>query len=171
MKNIEQEIQNLTTQLFELVSLKCWNTISKNLVFILSNISETDTEGEKAFVHHRNRNIANKKKIPKKLNEAISDLAKIYDSVYDINLYIYKAEKNRTIIDIRYFLKSELGSDVLLVVADNPPMLHCKIAIPFYQNENSKFDVNWELGGIRHNWNMFWYKRKLKKLERTQHSR
>ena len=39
-------------------------------------------------------------------------------------------------------------------------MLHCKIAIPPYQNKNidnnkDKFDVNWELGGWRHQWNWF----------------
>ncbi|MFB9079633.1 hypothetical protein ACFFLS_07075 [Flavobacterium procerum] len=161
--NIEQEIQNLTNQLLELVALNCWNTISKNLVFILSNISETDTAGENVFLHRHNKNIANKKKTPQQFNDAISNLAKIYDSVYDINLYVYKAEKNRTILDIRYFLKSELDPEFLSVVADNSPMLHCKIAHPPYRNTNSKFDVNWELGGIRHNWNMFWYKRKFEK--------
>lgn len=109
-KNIEEEISNLTNQLLELVSLECWNDISNNLVFILSNISET---GENALVHRHNRNIANQKKTPKSLNEAVSDLAKIYDTIYDINLYVYKAEKNRTILDIRYFLKSELDAEYL----------------------------------------------------------
>ncbi|WP_281234626.1 hypothetical protein [Flavobacterium gelatinilyticum] len=166
--NIEQEIQNLTNSLLEMVNTYCWNTISKNVVYITSNISETDIAGENAFVHRRNRNTANKKKTPKSFNEAIADLEKIYDSVYDINLYVYKAEKKLTILDIRYFLKSELDPDFLSVVADNPSMLHCKITHPPYRNENHKFDVNWELGGLRHNWNMFWYKRKFKKLERAR---
>ncbi|HEY1195072.1 hypothetical protein [Flavobacterium sp.] len=167
-KNIEEEISNLTNQLIELVSLECWNDISNNLVFILSNISET---GENALVHRHNRNIANKKKTPKSLNEAVSDLAKIYDTIYDINLYVYKAEKNRTILDIRYFLKSELDAEYLKTVINNSPMLHCKIVLPPYLKENSKFDVNWELGGIRHHWNMFWYRRKFRKLAQARISR
>ncbi|MCR4030441.1 MULTISPECIES: hypothetical protein [Flavobacterium] len=169
--NIEEKIKNLTNQLLELVSLKCRNDVSNNLVFILSNISETDIAGENALVDRHNRNIVNKKKTPKSFNEAVSDLSKIYDSVYDINLHVYKAEKNRTILDIRYFLKSELDTEYLKTVIDNPPMLHCKIALPPYLKENSKFDVNWELGGIRHHWNLFWYRRKFRKFVQARHSR
>lgn len=57
-------------------------------------------------------------------------------------------------------------------------MLHCKVGLPNYRrNDTDKFDINWELGGIRHEWNSFlgkvrfkiWeYKRKIrKKLRRV----
>ena len=52
--NIEKNIQNLTTQLLELVRLKCWNNISNNVVFVLSNISEI--KGENFFAQRLNRN-------------------------------------------------------------------------------------------------------------------
>ncbi len=52
-------------------------------------------------------------------------------------------------------------------------MLHCKIGLPNYRtNDTDKFDINWELGGIRHDWNSFlgkvrfwiWeYKREMRK--------
>lgn len=168
--SIEQKIQNLTTSLLEIVNIYCWNTISKNVVFILSNISETEKKGENAFGRRHDRNILNKKKTPKNFSEAIAELKEIYHSIYDINLYVYKAEKHRTILDIQYFLKTELDPDILSVVTNNPAMLHCKITNPPYLKENSKFDVNWELGGIRHNWNMFWWKREFKKFSRARYS-
>ena len=35
-------------------------------------------------------------------------------------------------------------------------MLHMKIGIPIYvNNKTEKYDVNWELGGIRYKWNNF----------------
>jgi len=155
--NIEEEIKNLTARLLELVNLYCWNDISKNLMFIFSDISEV--KGKNFFIQRSSRNKLNKKKKPKSFNEAISDLKEIYILIYDINLYVYKSEKHQTIIDIRYFLKNNLNSDFLKSELNNPPMLHCKIEHPPYlKNNKSKFDVNWELGGIRHIWKMFWWK-------------
>jgi hypothetical protein len=158
--NIEEEIENLTTKLLDLVNLSCWNDISGNLMFILSNISEVGEEN--FFIQRSNRNKLNKKKIPKSFNEVMIRVKEIYDLIYDINLYVYKSEKHRTIIEIRYFLKSELPSDYQKTIVNNSPMLHCKIAIPPYNNKKNKFDVNWELGGIRYNWNMFWWKGRYK---------
>lgn len=160
-KNIEEKIQNLTTSLLEMVKLKCWNPISENLMFILSNISEV--EGENSFIQRKNRNKLNQKKIPKSFKDVLIDVKEIYDLVYDINLYVYKAEKHRTIIEIRYFLKTDLDPNFLKTVIHNPPMLHCKIMPPPYRNDKNKFDANWELGGIRHTWNMFWWRGRIKK--------
>ena len=167
--NIEKEIENLTTSLLDLVNLNCWNVISKNLMFIFSNISEV--QGENFFIERNNRNKLNKNKTPKNFDEAISSLKEIYNLIYDINLYVYKSERHSTIIDIRYFLKSELDPDFLKTIVSNAPMLHCKIAIPPYlNNRKKKFDVNWELGGIRYNWNMFWWKNTLLPLARPSRS-
>jgi hypothetical protein len=45
-------------------------------------------------------------------------------------------------------------------------MLHCKVGLPHYRkNDNEKFDVNWELGGIRHEWNIFLGKIRFKIYE------
>ncbi|ABQ05323.1 hypothetical protein [Flavobacterium johnsoniae] len=154
--NIKEKIENLTIRLLEIVHLHCWNNISKNLMFILSDISEV--KGENFFIKRRNKNKLNKKKNPKNLNEVIEDLQEIYDLIYDINLYVYKSEKHKTIIEIQYFLKSKLDTDYLKTAANNPPMLHCKIAQPPYKNDQEKFDVNWELGGIRYYLNILWWK-------------
>ncbi|GAA3771439.1 hypothetical protein [Flavobacterium ginsengiterrae] len=167
MQNIEEEIKNLTTLLFQLADHCCWNTLSKNVVFIISNISDVESE---IFPKQRDlRNKQNKNKTPKSFEEAIADLKEIYDSIYDINLYVYKSEKRKTILDIRYFLKSNLDPDFLKTVADNSPLLHSKIAHPPYLRKNEKFDINWELGGTRHHWKTFWRKMEFRKLSQTKY--
>jgi len=71
--------------------------------------------------------------------------------------------KNKTIIDIRYFLKSKLEIDYQPNVKEQEPMLHCKICVPPYlNNKEEKYDVNWELGGIRYNWKMFLWRSKYR---------
>lgn len=161
--DIEEKLESLTGELLKLADETCWNTISKNLLFILSDISEV--EGENHFIKRNHRNKLNKKKLPKNFIEAVTELKDIYDSIYDINLYIYKSEKHKTIIDIRYFLKSRLDADFLKTVIDNPPMLHCKIAIPPYvkKDNRKKFDINWELEGLRYTWHKLWWKTGIKK--------
>ncbi|MFD1603178.1 hypothetical protein ACFSJW_06240 [Flavobacterium artemisiae] len=161
--DVAETLEKLISELLVLAKETCWNTISKNFVFILSDISEE--EGENYFIKRLNRNKLNKKKIPKSFIEAVTDLKDIYDSIYDINLHVYKSEKNRTIIDIQYYLKSRLDADFLKTVIDNPPMLHCKIAIPPYVKKDSrkKFDINWELEGLRYKWHMLWWKREIKR--------
>jgi hypothetical protein len=155
--NIEEKIKNLIKRLLEMVNLYCWNDISENLMFILSDISEVN--GENFFIQQKNKNKLNKNKTPKNFNQVIADLKEIYDSIYDINLYVYKAEKHRTIIDIRYFLKIKLKADYLKTIAGDTPMLHCKITHPpYFKKDKDKFDVNWELGGIRYHWNLLWWK-------------
>ncbi|WP_264523287.1 hypothetical protein [Flavobacterium sp. N502536] len=165
-KNIEEQLEDLTTRLLEMVNLYCCNDISENLVFILSDISKV--KGENFFIQRRNKNKLNKKTKPKNFNEAILDLKEIYDSIYDINLYVYKAEKHQTIIDIRYFLKSNLEPNFVKTIINNPPMLHCKIAHPpYFKNDDKKFDANWELGSLRYSWNMFWWRAAYKYKQLT----
>ncbi len=45
--NLKKNLQNLTTELLKMANLYCWNSISKNTVFILSNISEIKEENFK----------------------------------------------------------------------------------------------------------------------------
>ena len=48
-------------------------------------------------------------------------------------------------------------------------MLHCKVSIPPYRankpnayKKERRFDINWELGGIKHEWNkLLWELRYL----------
>lgn len=155
---LENKIQDATSSLIDMATDICWNKISRNCVYIMSEIDESI--GKNFFERAKIRKKVNDQKSPKSLNEIVADLTKIYDNLYDINLYIYKSLPNKTIIEIRYFLKTSHTAEFYPTIQNNEPMLHCKIPRPFYATErpNSnkierKFDVNWELGGIRHEWN------------------
>jgi hypothetical protein len=99
----------------------------------------------------------NDKKVPLTLIELMPALHSLYDNFYDINLHIYKAEKNMTIIDFRYYPKSSLDPNYRLKVLHNPPLFHCKVAHPpWLADRKKKFDINWEHKQWLINWKLFW---------------
>lgn len=166
-ENLEIDIKNGVEQLLKMAKNLCWNKISSNCLFILSEIEEGG--GQNFLEIQRIRNHKNNKKTPKRLNDIVLELSKIYDILYDVNLFIYKAESKRTIIEIRYYPKYSLDKDYLLLVKDNPPMWHSKLTLPpYHEKGKSKFDVNWEQGGFRHFWKLFWWKMKKEKSFKTQ---
>lgn len=162
-ENLETKIADATSHLITMASDLCWNTIPKNCFYILSEIDETI--GKNFFERNKIRKKVNEGKTPKSLQEITQDVALIYDTLYDINLYIFKATKNKTIIEIKYFLKTAHTKDFYETIKNNDPMWHSKVAIPPYLNaigktakEEKKFDVNWQLGGILYEWNLFLYR-------------
>lgn len=124
----------------------CWNEISDNCFFILSEIKSND----KNFLEKRiERKKTNDRKSLKSFEQIVKELNEIYYSLYDVNFYVYKSEKLKTIIEIQYFLKSSLDKEFFEKVKTNEPMIHCKIANPNYQEDSKeKFDINWEHGGF-----------------------
>ncbi len=166
-ETLKEEIQLLVPRLIEMAKDLCWNKLSENLVYIVSEIPNT-TAGFKNEAKIRKK--LNDKMIPMSYDQAINQLLPLYDNLYDINLYIYKANKNNTIIDIRYYPKSSLIQEHQQTAENSPPMLHCKVAIPPYK-KNEKFDVNWEHGGLRHKWNKYWGRKRMRKeIERLSNS-
>ena len=152
--NLELNLKEATSTLLEMARNSCWNKISENTSYIISEIKNDSRNFE---IHRFEKNKENQKKKPVTLENATAELKSIYQNLYDINLEIYKSQKNKTIVDIRYYPKSALESDYYETVKNNDPMLHCKVGIPPYaSNKSKKYDVNWELGGIRHEWNSFW---------------
>jgi len=168
-ETFEQNIRDAIPILIKMVKESCWNKMSENYSFILSEIN--NSEG-KSFLEQRIvRCKLNDNKSPKSFEKIIAELNELYSNLYDVNLYIYKAEKRRTIIEIQYFPKTSLDKEYLQQVLFQNPMLHCKISNPPYVSEKKeKFDINWEFGGIRYNWEMFWWKTKLKKEIRKMKS-
>lgn len=141
-----KELEEATAKLLEMAHDSCWNTISDNCEFILTEINE-----DKESNYYDERKLSrteNLNKTPTTLKQVVDELQNIYLKLYDVNLFIFHSMKHKTIIDIRYFLKSKLNPDYQQKIKDNRPMLHCKIGIPPYQtNKEAKFDINWELGG------------------------
>ncbi|MDC1161874.1 hypothetical protein OAT18_00370 [Tenacibaculum sp.] len=161
-KNLEQNLKEATSTLLEMARKSCWNKIHENTSYIISEIKESSP-------NRIERKKENEKKELKTLKKVTSELKLVYENLYDINLYIYKSEKEKTIIEIQYYPKSLLDSKFYKTVKRNTPMLHMKVGIPPYvNNKTEKFDVNWELGGIRYLLNLFWWRLKFKWKYRSQ---
>ena len=133
-----------------------FNNISDNCKFIISEIKHSD---KNFFEQNKIRKTENEKKTPKPITDIIVELATLYSNLYDVNLYVYKADKNSTLIEIQYFSRSSLDIEYQKKSATQETMLHCKVAIPPYASDNKeKFDINWQLGTLNHKWKMFWWK-------------
>lgn len=150
-ETIELEIRNIISSLIKLANNYCWNEISPNYSFILSDIIERE------HFSRKDRNVINDKKSPINLKYAIEFLEKEYSDLYDINFYIFKSKKQQTIIEIQYYRKSSLDKDFFDKVKNSPPMVYAKISMPVYAKNGEKFDVNWESEGVTHKWKTFIY--------------
>jgi hypothetical protein len=147
-----------TEALINLATGMTWNKFSNDYVYILSEIKDSNKD---SMERRRDMIAENKKKKPVPLEELLPVLEKIYDNVYDFNLYVYKATKEMTVIDIRYYPKMALDAEYRKLKQDDKPMMHCKVPIPWWRsNDKLQFDIHWE-----HHVVMPWWKRvfKLKK--------
>ncbi|WP_326983630.1 hypothetical protein VUJ46_03530 [Chryseobacterium sp. MYb264] len=148
-EEIPLKFREAILNLLRLAELYCWNKVSLNIQYILSDSSEMKEElsgSEKRRLQNR----INSKKIPIDFEKAIKFLRDEFSDLYDVNLYIFKSKKKSTIVDIRYFKKSNLDVDFLQTVKDNSPMLHSKLPLPIYRNDFKKINVNWESGSLDH---------------------
>ncbi|WP_347218628.1 hypothetical protein [Chryseobacterium sp.] len=159
-ENLKEKIEICIVNLQRLAKINCWNKISPNFVFIISDFNEF--ERSNFFAERKVRNKINKSKTTLALDVAIDILTKEYHDLYDINLSIFKADRIETIIEIEYYRKSNLKYDYFKTVRDNKPMLYSVILYPPYFLKDRKFDVNWELGGVRYFWNYFLHQMKYK---------
>jgi len=137
-------IQEAVPQLLALGRSLAWSTIPDCCLFIVSEIIDEPTNA-----HQRRR-------LNKRLNDAkqplpLADLApalhQLHGNLHDINLFIYRATREATIVDIRYYSRSSLTPAYRAQVATLPPMLHVKIATPPWLTQAQplpKFDINWE---------------------------
>ncbi|MDY8135409.1 hypothetical protein [Aquimarina sp. 2201CG5-10] len=145
-ENLEQNLKEATSSLLEMARNSCWNKISGNTNYLISEIKNNQLN---VFDKRIERKKENEKKITKSLEQISTELKTIYENLYDINLYIYKSEKENTVIEIQYYLKSSLEYDFYQTVKNNEPMLHCKIPIPpGFDNKKNKFDINWEFNDL-----------------------
>jgi hypothetical protein len=160
-ENLSERLLEAADSLLELARQSCWNNISSNCSFILSEINNSSNN----FIEETRLNKKlNAKKQPERLDSVIPHLLLIYTNLYEIDLYIYRSSKKLTVIEIAYYLKSSLEPEYQETIADDPPMLYCKVAIPSYKgtftkyNASNKFDINWQHNTIYHQGNMFWFR-------------
>lgn len=160
-ENLYKEISDAVQSLLKMARESSFNNISDNCKFIISEIKHSD---KNFFEQNKIRKIDNDKKTPKPLIDTIVELETMYANLYDINLYVYKADSHSTIIEIQYFPRSSHDLEYQKISATQETMLHCKVAVPVYASDNKeKFDINWQLGTLNHKWKMFWWQRKTKK--------
>lgn len=140
--NLIRDIEIGLPKLFVLAKQMTVNPISNNCLFILSEIK---TDFQNVFEEIKARNKENKFKQAVLLSELEPKLNELIEDLYDLNIYIYKAEKDKTIIELRYFLKSKLDESYRTKVQKNLPMIHFKIEHPpLIDHEKEKFDINWQ---------------------------
>lgn len=161
-EKLDNDVKIMTERLLEIARSRTWNTISDECVYIISEIK--DYKEEKITELNELRIRENEKKKPKALHKIAAELNNFYENLYVVNLYVYKSTPKLTIVEIQYYPKSSLNKDFFETVKDNSPMLHSKISIPPYTSDaDSKFDINWELGGLRHKWKLFWWRQKSRR--------
>ncbi len=138
----EEEIRAAIPKLMEMATELTRNKFSDEYLFFLSAINDKQPDLiERLQQQKRN----NDRREPKKLQEVIPELIAIFNDLYDINLTIYKATKKATIIEISYYAKSQLEEAYRETVSAQPPMLHCKVALPpWLGGKNELFDINWQ---------------------------
>ncbi|UOE47644.1 hypothetical protein MTO98_24850 [Mucilaginibacter sp. SMC90] len=152
-----------TVSLLEIARKLSWNKITDNCLYITSEI-ENSTQGFCDL--HKLRKQNNDQKMLRSLADVMPQLLSLYDNLHDINLYIYRAERNVTIIEIAYYLKTSLDAMYRETIITDPPMLHCKVPIPNYralkEDRDKKFDINWQLNPLNHRLRVFWMRLKYK---------
>jgi len=142
--SLSDDINQMVPRLLNMARGLTWNTISDNCEFILSEIQDTPIDADE---HRKSSKRQNEVKHPVPLHALLPTLRLLYSNLHDINLVIYQAKRERTIIDIRYYPRTSLSEAYRQQVAANPPMLHCKVAIPPWlasATKQEKFDINWE---------------------------
>ncbi|MEM9846318.1 MAG: hypothetical protein AAF847_00410 [Bacteroidota bacterium] len=157
-KNLNQQIQVATKMLLEMAKEHAWNKISDNVKYVVNKFKTDQIKEENFFSQNRirKRHLLSKEQFD--LETVVQQLKAEFENIYLIDLYVFKANKKETIVEIGILEKSELGKDQKEIMKEVSPMLHAKVAIPPYIESKSKtkFDINWQLETAEYKWKMFW---------------
>lgn len=169
IKNLNRQIKEATDQLLEMAKEHSWNTISSNVKYVIEKVKKDITNGGNLFETNRIRKRLLNLKEKLSLETAIKQLNSKFENIYLIELYVLKASKKETIVEIEILEKSELDIEYRKTVVNQSPMLHCKVAIPPYIGfeKQDEFDINWQLETLEYKWKMFWWRRKIKRKKKA----
>jgi hypothetical protein len=138
---LEASIRGMTADLLRIARQLTYNCLSDNSLYIFSEILPIVLTERERFLQ-----LEKTQPVPQQLAAIMPQLLAHYADFYDINLFIHKAERKRTVIDIRYYAKSSLGAAQRQLAAADAPMLHGKVPIPFWASHSTlKFDINWKV--------------------------
>ncbi|RZJ88593.1 MAG: hypothetical protein EOO60_10895 [Hymenobacter sp.] len=156
--NLVAAIEGAVPQLLQLARSLTWNNISDNCIFIISEITDEPTN---AYQRQRLTKRLNDAKRPLSLAALAPALHQLHGNLHDINLYVYRAAPEVTVVDIRYYPRSSLSPAYREQVATRPPMLHVKVTPPpwvAWAQPPPKFDINWEHQVIWTWWRTWWFR-------------
>ncbi|WP_052595239.1 hypothetical protein [Aureispira sp. CCB-QB1] len=157
-------LKQMVEDLLNIAEEMCWNKISKNTTFAITLDNEKEWKPWKEKIKAKRKLLKEITEIP--FNNAVAFLKKKKLDIYLIELYILKALKNKTIIEIRIRYKNQLDKTYINNISTELPLKHCKIAIPPYiKNKSQKFDINWEFGSLEYKIQMFLWKRRKNKRQ------
>ena len=174
-ENLKLQIKEMANQLLEMAKEHSWNTISNNIKFVIKKIKTDISEDEKLFETNRKRKRLLNSKERLTLESAIKQLNSEFEKIYLIELFVFKASKKETIVEIAILEKSQLDIEIRnrKEILESSPMLHSKVAIPPYIEfeKKDKFDINWQLETMECKWKMFWWRKKMKKKIKAEEQR
>ncbi|AYL94028.1 hypothetical protein [Mucilaginibacter celer] len=161
---MQQQLTDATVSLLAMARELTWNKISDNCLYIISEEEENNLNAKES---RKIRKSLNDKKKPEQLSALMPKLNELFPNLHNITLYIYRAEPNKTVIEISYYPKSLLHPLNFEELKDVPSMLHCQVAIPNYADaivlgKEQKFNINWPLAPIDHRLKEFWHRLKYK---------
>ncbi|MFT5779729.1 MAG: phosphoribosylformylglycinamidine (FGAM) synthase PurS component [Crocinitomicaceae bacterium] len=149
-----ENISELVEKVSELAERFCTNSVSDNYEYIHSEIEINPRRNLQ--IERIERIKANNKKETLSLETACLFLFKKYSDLFDINVCIHRSHRSKTVIDIRYLLKSSLESSEREVEENVEPMYHAKLTNPPYLlKEGEKYDVNWEHRTFNTRWRLY----------------
>jgi hypothetical protein len=156
---IKMDLLNASQSLLTMARDLTYNNISDNLFFLIRIVDDDYNQMSSIIERNKLRKKINESKPILTIENATKELENIFDQAYEINLYIYRVENNRTIIDIEVTIFDKSFSN-----KKETPIFHCKVPIPPYLYQTKeKFNINWQLGTWGFKWKMFWWKQKLNK--------
>ena len=165
-ENIYKDLTDATKSLLNLARDCSYNVISDNCLYIISEIKNSDKNFRE---RNKIRIKENSLKTPKPLADILPTLDELYPNFYDVNLYVYRACKQVTIIEIQYYPRSSLNFEYRQQTQSQLTMLHCKVSNPpYYSAKKEKFDINWEFEPLNHRWKMFWLMLKTNKILKSR---
>ena len=148
---IQARVEEMSATLLAMVRKDCWNRFAEKCVYVFSTDQEFETGITLAMLRPRKRLLDKRERVS--AATAAEKLAIQFSDLYDVNFYVFRAEAQQTVIEIRLDLISSFVDYTRDTTSDHIPMWHCKLGLPPYRKEGVKFDVHWELGGWRHRWN------------------
>ncbi len=157
-EELKENILKTSHDIIRIAREKCNNNFSDNIEFVIRRFDVADLD---FFALNKLRKETYEKSTKLPVDKVVQELYSDLSGLLWIDLMIYKAEKNRTIIEVLLIKRQSNES-----VGDQElrPSFHGGISTPQYAaDSNDRFDVNWQQNTFNHRLKFFLWKIKTKK--------